>query len=125
MIDHALNEILRAHKANFPLRIQNAVIGMRKKGYPRDGSYAGREHRVIGFQLDGMDEIGEVELGAQPNDQYHYFDLIAVQRWLVIANSVRLVWRVEFRLFFRWRIESIHSYSAMYCAKPAVSTKED
>lgn len=101
MIDHALNEILRAHKANFPLRIQNAVIGMRKKGYPRDGSYAGREHRVIGFQLDGMDEIGEVELGAQPNDQYHYFDLIAVQRWLVIANSVRLVWRVEFRLFFR------------------------
>lgn len=81
MIDNALNKILRAHKAHYPLQIKNAAIGMRKKGGPRDDNYSGREHRVIGFQLDGMDEMGWVELAVQQNHQCHYFDLIAAQRW--------------------------------------------
>lgn len=81
MIDNALNKILRAHKVDHPLQIKNAAIGMRKKGGPQDGKYSGREHRVIGFQLDGMDEMGWVELAVQQNHQCHYFDLIAAQRW--------------------------------------------
>lgn len=81
MIDNALNKILQAHKVNFPLQIKNAAIGMRKKVGPQDENYSGREHRVIGFQLDGMDEMGWVELAVQHNHQFHYFDLIAAQRW--------------------------------------------
>lgn len=81
MIDNALNKILRAHKANFPLKIENAAIGMRMSGGPRDENYPGREHRVIGFQLDGMDEMGWVESAVQRNHQPHYFDLVALQRW--------------------------------------------
>lgn len=73
IIDNALNKILQAHKAtNHPLEIKNAAVGMRMKG--------GREHRVIGFQLNGMDEMGWVEIGAQRNHQFHYFDLILGQR---------------------------------------------
>ncbi|MCJ1345853.1 hypothetical protein MMC31_004062 [Peltigera leucophlebia] len=81
MIDNELNKILQAPKANFPLKIKNAAIGMRKKSGPRDENCPGREHRVIGFQLDGMDEMGWVELAVQQNHQFHYFDLIAAQRW--------------------------------------------
>lgn len=82
IIDNALNNILRAHKAtNCPLKIKNAAVGMRKKGDPRAETYSGRGHRVVGFQLDGMDEMGWVEVGAQQNHQFHYFDLIAAQRW--------------------------------------------
>lgn len=83
IIDNALNKILRAHKANnCPLKIKNAAVGMRmKSGGLQDNNYSGREHRVIGFQLDGMDEIGWVEIGAQRNHQFHYFDLILGQRW--------------------------------------------
>ena len=54
---------------------------MRKKGGPRAENYSGRGHRAVGFQLDGMDEMGWVEVGAQQNHQFHYFDLIAAQRW--------------------------------------------
>lgn len=83
IIDNSLNKILRAHKAtNCPLKINNAAIGMRMKGGgPQDDHYSGHEHRVIGFQLDGMDEMGWVATGAQRNHQFHYFDLILGQRW--------------------------------------------
>lgn len=83
IIDNALTKILRDHKAtNRPLKIKNAAVGMRMKGDgPRDDNYSGREHRVIGFQLDGMDEMGWVGIGAQRNHQFHYFDLILGQRW--------------------------------------------
>lgn len=55
---------------------------MRMKGDgPRDDNYSGLEHRVIGFQLSGMDEMGWVGIGAQRNHQFHYFDLILGQRW--------------------------------------------
>lgn len=55
---------------------------MRKKhGGPQDDNYYARENRVIGFQLNGMDEMGWIEVGAQQNHQFQYLDLIAVQRW--------------------------------------------
>lgn len=83
IIDNALNKLLRDHKAtNRPLKIKNAAVGMRMNGDgPRDDNYSRREHRVIGFQLDRMDEMGWVEIGAQRNHQFHYFDLILGQRW--------------------------------------------
>lgn len=86
IIDNALNKILQAHKdhkaTKCPLEIKNAAVGMRMKGGgPQDDNYSGREHRVIGFQLNGMDEMGWVEIGAQRNHQFHYFDLILGQRW--------------------------------------------
>lgn len=91
IIDNALNKILQVHKAtNCPIRIENAAVGMRMRmrgdGH-RDENYPGHEHRVIGFQLDGMDEMGWVEVGAQQNYQFHYFDIIAAQRWYAVASS--------------------------------------
>lgn len=56
--------------------MKNAAVGMKM-----DYNHSGREHRVIGFQLDGMDEMGWVEVGAQRNHQFHYFDLTLRQQW--------------------------------------------
>lgn len=86
IIDNALNKILQDHKVtNCQLKIKNAAVGMRimkGDGPDRDDNYSGRErHRVVGFQLDGMDGMGWVEVGAQRNHQFHYFDLTLRQQW--------------------------------------------
>lgn len=85
IIDNALNKILQDQKVkNCPLKIKNAAVGMRimKGDGPLNDNYSGREHhRVVGFQLDGMDGMGWVEVGAQRNHQFHYFDLTLRQQW--------------------------------------------